>query len=240
MRERKFSIVVLFLLTVIVVLVLLFSFQTKKATAPEALEGKNLYQSPAAKKQTAVSDTWKVFSAQGVTIKKPDYIEFVAGKSLRNALSAFDFRFTPNPSVDFSTFSATVQIVPAENFVLDLSNKFLAYNPADGSWYLNTNLADKPNSINSSYKNIYLSKNLYSPKVFVKTSGGLNVYGPFVVGDSDRGKSHYLVPLQSKKILILFEITYNQDAIDSSTTPIKALKAQFDKDFPEILKTITL
>ncbi len=241
MREKKLTYIILFLLVVVATLVVLLSFSESSTNAPPTpIQTEKESVVPPIKNSPEVTNGWKSFSAQGITIKTPSYVSVRLGTSLRNILATYDFILTPNPNIDFATFSTKLQIISAQDFVLDLSDKFLSYNPSNQSWYMNKNLEDKPNKDHNTYQHLYDEQNAYVPKIFGTTHDGVNIFGPFVLGDTERGKMVYLIPIQAQNKVLSFELTYNLEAVVNSSASIKKLKVTFDSDLPLIMKSVSL
>lgn len=249
MRKRGNS-TTLFLVLIILVLLGILGYEhfhnasdTFSAPSPSTVI-------PAVSTQTSALSTpnplpgWQTFSDPDFSITYPSYISFAentAGSELDKNPTALFYhviRFTPDPNADFSTFSASIEADADQNFVYDLPDRFISYDPVSKTWYVNTNFADKPNSSHADYRNIYDSNNAFTPTLYAKTSGGLLIYGPFSIGDSDRGSSDYLVAVPSDHAVVDFKVTYNNDALSGSSQAVQKLKAQFDRDLPAMLKSI--
>lgn len=194
----------------------------------------------------ASASTWKAYTdGYGFGISHPPYTTVGAdSKSTEldknpTALAYHDLIFSPDPNADFATFSSVIEVDKTDNFILDLPDRFIAFNPATSAWFANTNLDDKPSGQHKTYQNLYLPNNQFTPPIYSHTTSGLYIYGPFLLGDTNRGTANYLIPVLSKSIIIDVKYTYNADALAGSSQTIKSLKAQFDKDLPTMLKSIS-
>lgn len=222
----------------------LFSKKSKEVVETKPAE---IDQVEPAKAEDIATATWDTYSdsAIGVSFKFPSYIQI--GPNIKpgmtnanpTSLGHHEFSFTPDPNADFSTFHASVEFDGAKNFVLDLVQKFIAYDPDSNSWFVNKNPSDRPSVKNPSYRNLYLSSNIFSPPVYTKTLVEGNAFGPFMLGDESRGTKTYLVPIPSKGLVINFTVKYNDAALSGNTASVKALKAKFDKDFPLIVRSVS-
>ncbi len=219
------------------------SVETVKPASTPVASNPAILKPPA---DTVISG-WKAYSnAAGFFLKFPPYtavgLDTKSGKSNLGptTLEYHELAFTPNPNADFVIFKSSVAVDGAKNFILDLGLRFVSYDVSTETWYVNSDDKDKPSAGSHTYKNIFKPGNEFKPNVFVKTTQGTDVYGPFTLGDESRGTHIYLVPIPEKNIIVALSVTFNNEALDASTASVKSLKTKFDKDLPQILKSLVV